>query len=82
MKYYASTCKFSNIENIYSFSTKAERDAYVEARDCATIPMTRAEVSKRLASNKKTAKEYHKSGDLYSCPTCFADIEEFHSFDR
>jgi len=82
MKYYASVCKFSNIETIFSFDTKAERDGFVDTRDCSTIPMTRKEVSKRLASNKKTEREYRKTGDLYSCPTTFSDVEEFHSFDN
>ena len=82
MKYYASTCKFSNIESIFSFTSKAERDDFVTFRDCFTVSMTYAEVKKRLASNKKTERMFRKAGDLYSCPTSFADVEEFHSFDR
>ena len=78
MKFYAVQIKFANVEDIYSFDTKAERDAYVEASSkYERKSLTHKELVKRLCANRNEEK-YMRQG----LPTTFEDVEVFHSFDN
>lgn len=74
-KFYALAVRFSNVEDIYVFDTKIERDEYVRVRFTVKA-ITYRQVLKRLAANRRETRTMRRcdSGWYAGLPTCMEDL--------
>lgn len=77
-KFYAVTEHFSNVEDIFSFETKKERDEFVANEDYKTFAISHKELIKRLAMNRRIVRQNKRidSGWVNGLPEYTSEIQE------
>jgi hypothetical protein len=76
MKFYAVFSRISNVERIFSFDTKKERDTYVSEGDHQVRSICYKSLLYRLALNRRIVKQHkNDSGWVNGLPTTMNDIE-------